>query len=267
MKLMPAPLSQLHVKGTCPSVPQQRGALGQHGEGMCPPCSRTLTRPIPHAAAVPTVNGSSSHGSKPPHKGCLFPTAPATDTLTPLRDCRPMWPGCSPRHGWGGRAEESRRWGGRHVKSWEGALGFCSQNTLATLQHHPRPSPPSRLQLGLSALLPSVPGGLAAPGGDFVTDTSGWGGEGQGVRHEGVGQRSVRHREGPHDGAGWGSPIYVPAEEVVLHKHVLHPFLQWLLLLLLPLYWQLPVLREAEGKFAENSQLTFDLHPARTAQE
>lgn len=69
--------------------------------------------------------------------------------------------------------------------------------------------------------------------GDFVTDTSGWGGEGQGVRHEGVEERSMRHREGPQDGAGWGSPIYVPAEEMVLHEHVLHPFLQWLLLLLL----------------------------------
>lgn len=69
--------------------------------------------------------------------------------------------------------------------------------------------------------------------GDFVTDTSGWGGEGQGVSHEGVEERSMRHREGPQDGAGWGSPIYVPAEEMVLHEHVLHPFLQWLLLLLL----------------------------------
>lgn len=43
----------------------------------------------------------------------------------------------------------------------------------------------------------------------------------------------MRHREDPQDGAGWGSPIYVPAEEMVLHEHVLHPFLQWLLLLLL----------------------------------
>lgn len=48
-----------------------------------------------------------------------------------------------------------------------------------------------------------------------------------------MGERSVRHREDPQDGAGWGSPIYVPAEEMVLHEHVLHPFLQWLLLLLL----------------------------------
>lgn len=108
---------------------------------------------------------------------------------------------------------------------------------------------------------------FGSPRGDFVTDTSGWGGEGQGMRHEGVGRDECGHREGPQDGAGWGSPIYVPAEEMVLHKHVLHPFLQWLLLLLLPLYWQLPVLREAESKFAEDSQLTFDLHPARAAQE
>lgn len=39
MKLMPVPPSQLLVKITCPRVPQQRGALGWHGEGMCSPCS------------------------------------------------------------------------------------------------------------------------------------------------------------------------------------------------------------------------------------
>lgn len=131
---MPAPLSQLQVKGTCPSVPQQRGALGRHGEGMCSPCSCTavsLTGPIPHAAAVPTVNGSSSHGSKPPHKGRLFPTAPTTDTLTPPRDCR----GHGAAHngssqaappGTAGEAglRKAEDGGGRHVESWEGALGF-----------------------------------------------------------------------------------------------------------------------------------------------
>lgn len=31
---------------------------------------------------------------------------------------------------------------------------------------------------------------------------------------------------------GRASPVYVPAEEVVLHQHVLNTFLQWLLLLL-----------------------------------
>lgn len=72
---------------------------------------------------------------------------------------------------------------------------------------------------------------FGSPRGDFVTDTSGWGGEGQGVRHEGVEEMSVAIEKVPR--MGWGSPIYVPAEEMVLHKHVLHPFLQWLLLLLL----------------------------------
>lgn len=85
-------------------------------------------------------------------------------------------------------------------------MGFCSQNTLAPLQHHPRPSPPSGLQLGLSALLPSVPGGLAAPGGDFVTDTSGWGGEGQGVRHEGWGRGVCAIEKILRMGRGGGHP-------------------------------------------------------------
>lgn len=38
---MPVLPSQLLVKITCPHVPQQRGALGWHGEGMCSPCSCT----------------------------------------------------------------------------------------------------------------------------------------------------------------------------------------------------------------------------------
>lgn len=42
---------------------------------------------------------------------------------------------------------------GRDVENWEGALGFCSQNTLVPLQHHPQPSAPSDLQLSLLALL------------------------------------------------------------------------------------------------------------------
>lgn len=91
-------------------------------------------------------------------------------------------------------------------KAGRGHLGFCSQNTVAPLQHHPRPSPPSGLQLGLSALLPSVPGGLAAPGGDFVTDTSGWGGEGQGVRHEGWGRGVCAIEKIPRMGRGGGHP-------------------------------------------------------------
>lgn len=93
--------------------------------------SESLTGPIPHAVAVPTVNGSSSHGSKPPHKGRLFPTAPATDTLTPPRDCR----GHGAAHngssqaappGTAGEAglRKAEDGGGRHVESWEGALGF-----------------------------------------------------------------------------------------------------------------------------------------------
>lgn len=49
----------------------------------------------------------------------------------------------------------------------------------------------------------------------------------------GIGERSARHREGSRGTVGWRSPIYVPAEEVVFHEHVLHAFLQRFLLLLL----------------------------------
>lgn len=154
-------------------------APGQRNLSTCPPAegnpwlawrgdvlslllysSESLTSPIPHAAAVPTVNGTSSHGSKPPQKGHLFPTAPATDTLTSPHVTSGPWgraqwlqPGCFPGHWWGARAEESRRGGGRNVENLKGALAFFSQNTLVPLQHHPQPSDPSGLQLSLLALL------------------------------------------------------------------------------------------------------------------
>lgn len=150
--------------------------------------------------------------------------------------------------------------------SWEGALAFCSQNTLVPFVASRSSISPLGSASRPLGTAPSVPGGLAALGG--FCHRYKWAGWGRAGGETGGGEeRSVCRREGPQDGVEWGSPIYVPAEEMVLHEHVLHPFLQWLLLLLLPLYWQLPVLREAEGKFAKDSQLTFDLHPARTAQE
>lgn len=62
------------------------------------------------------------------------------------------------------------------------------------------------------------------------------------------------------------SPIYVPAEKVVLHQHVLDALFQGLLLLL-SLGRKFPVLGEAEGKAAEDTELTLDLNPAGAAQE
>lgn len=94
MKLMPVPPSQLQVKGTRPHVPQQRGALGWHEEGMCSPCSCTAVSLSPaqfhmqlqcQLSMAPALMDPSH-----PTKGCLFPTAPATDILTPPRDCQPM---------------------------------------------------------------------------------------------------------------------------------------------------------------------------------
>lgn len=135
-----------------------------------PYSDESLTSPIPLAPAVPAATGTSSDGPKPPRKGFLFPTATAADTLTHPQSC---WPtgqrvrgcgsGCSPRHRGGGRAEASRRWGWQRQGRLGGGTCFCGQDTLVLLQHHPRPSPPSGLQLGFSGLLPSVPGGLAAP--------------------------------------------------------------------------------------------------------
>ena len=65
----------------------------------------------------------------------------------------------------GRRQAEDR--GGRDGGRVGGGTCFCGLNTLVALRHHPRPSPPSGLQLGLSALLLSVPGGRAAPRGGF----------------------------------------------------------------------------------------------------
>lgn len=62
------------------------------------------------------------------------------------------------------------------------------------------------------------------------------------------------------------SPVYIPAEKVVLHQHVLDALLQGLLLLL-SLHRKFPVLGEAEGKAAEDTELTLDLDPAGASQE
>lgn len=46
-----------------------------HVLSLLPYSHESLTSPIPLTPAVPPANGTSVHGSKPPHKGCLFPTA------------------------------------------------------------------------------------------------------------------------------------------------------------------------------------------------
>lgn len=106
--------------------------------------SESLTSPIPHAAALAAVNGNSSHRSKPPHKGHLFPTAPATDTLTPptrlpIHEAAHNGSSQAAPLGTGGEVglKKAENGGGKDVESWERALGFCSQNTLVPLQHHP----------------------------------------------------------------------------------------------------------------------------------
>lgn len=147
-------------------------------------CShQSLTSPIPLTPAVPPANHTSSHGSKPPHKGCCFPTATAAATPHPLAAAGPQGyePGCSPKH----RGEEGLRQaedgGGRDREGWEGALFFFGQSTLVPFQFHPQPSPPSGVQLGILALLPSVPGGLAAPSKGILSQIQVGGvGEGKG---------------------------------------------------------------------------------------
>lgn len=47
---------------------------------------------------------------------------------------------------------------------------------------------------------------FGSPRGDFVTDTSGWGGEGQAMRHEGVEEMSVAIEKVPRMGWGGGHP-------------------------------------------------------------
>lgn len=197
MRPMPAPSSQplLQVRGTRPSasgfaipLPGRGEPLAGLGREMCYPYE-PLTSPILLAPAVPPANGTSFRGSKPPRTDCLFPTATAADTLTYPRirwpvglRARGCGPGSSPRHGEGGdRAEAGRRWGWQSWGRLGGGTCFCGQNTLVPFAASPSTiTSLAGLQLGLSALPPSVPGGLAAPPeGDFVTDMSG-GGEGRG---------------------------------------------------------------------------------------
>lgn len=169
-------------------------------------CShQSLTSPIPPTPAVPPANHTSSHGSKPPHKGCCFPTATAAATPHPLAAAGPQGyePGCSPKH----RGEEGLRQaedgGGRDREGWEGALFFfwpehtcpfsVSPSTFTSLGC-------AAWHLGTAAICPRWPGSPLK--GDFVTDTSGWGGGGQGVRHDGGGGKECAPlRRFP--GMGW----------------------------------------------------------------
>lgn len=254
MRLAPVPPSQprLRVAGTCPSasafaipLPERRPPRGWHG-GLCSPCSPTATRLSPaqrhlHLRCRPPL-ATSSRGWELPRRGCLFLAATAATPPHPHAAAGSARgaPGQAAPPGIGGeaglrQAEDGGVGGGRNGEGWEGALVCVARTHLSlcsiTLGHRL----PVGRQLGLSVLLLSVPGGPAAPPpGGFCHRYKwvGWGRAG-GETRQGWGRGVCALEKVPQDGAGWGSPIYVPAEEMVLHQHVLHPFLQWLLLLLL----------------------------------
>lgn len=197
----------------CHPSPGQRGALGWHW-GMCCPCSCAAIRlpPAPlhshpqcHLPTAPALTGQSH-----PAKAAASPQPQQQPRHTPTQllahraASQAAPPGTAERKGWGKQQMGVAETG----KAGRGHFFFFGQNTLVPFQHHPQPSPPSGLQLGLLALLPSVPGGLAAPPrGIFVKDTSGWGGGGQGVRHDGGGgQECSPLRRFPKMGWGVGHP-------------------------------------------------------------
>lgn len=147
MKLMPVPLSQLQVKGTCPSVPQQRGALSWHGEGMCSPCSCTAVSLSPaqfhmqlHCQlSLATALTDQSHSTRAISSPQLQPQTHSYSHTTAGHGAAHNGSSQAAPLGTGGEVglRKAENGGGRDVESWERALGFCSQNTLVPLQHHP----------------------------------------------------------------------------------------------------------------------------------
>lgn len=158
----------------CHPSPRQRRALGWHG-GMCHPRSRTAMslspaqfhlHPQSHLPMAPALTDQSHRARAASSPQLQQQTRSHTHTAAgPWGSARgAVGQAAPPGTGeGGGRAEASRKWGWQRWGRLGGGTCFCGQNTLVLLQHHPRPSPPSGLQLGLSGLLPSVPGGLAAP--------------------------------------------------------------------------------------------------------
>lgn len=96
----------------------------------------------------------------------------------------------------------------------------CSHSPVPPISTFQSPKPPREAMAALGSAA------LAASRGGFCHGYK----RGEGT---GWGRGACAVEKVPRAGAGCGSPVYVPAEEMVLHQHVLHPFLQRLLLLLL----------------------------------
>lgn len=169
MRLMPLPPSQpwLQVRGTCPSasgfatpLPARGEPLAGTGRGdvlsLLPYSSESLTSPIPPAPRVPPANTSALMDQS-------HPTKAASSSQLRQQTCSHTHTAAGPRgsvRGAAGHAAPPGRGeaglrraedgGGRDGEGLEGALVSCGQNTLVSLQHRRRPSPPSGLQLGPS---------------------------------------------------------------------------------------------------------------------
>lgn len=185
---------------------------------MCYPCSHTAASPLPaqfhlHPGChLPTHQLSwtkaTPRGLPLPHSYGSRRAHTPTQLLAHRAACEGLRAMLLPRAGGEAGLRRAEDGGGRDGEGLEGALVSCGQNTLVSLQHRRRPSPSLRSAARPLSLLPSVPGGLAAsPKGDFVTDTSGWGGGGQGVRHNGDGgEECAPLRRFPRMGRGGGHP-------------------------------------------------------------
>lgn len=139
------------------------------------------------------------------------------------------------RSGWACSPSPQGNGGSRGGEGWEGALIFLVRThvslcSISLDRHLPRVwQQCHKATLRRSRVDWQPPEGILSQIGVW----GGGGSEGRGCEMMGVGERSARHGEGSRGTVGWRSPIYVPAEEVVFHEHVLHAFLQRFLLLLL----------------------------------
>lgn len=139
------------------------------------------------------------------------------------------------RSGWACSPSPQGNGGSRGGEGWEGALIFLVRThvslcSISLDRHLPRVwQQCHKATLRRSRVDWQPPEGILSQ----IRVWGGGGSEGRGCEMMGVGERSARHGEGSRGTVGWRSPIYVPAEEVVFHEHVLHAFLQRFLLLLL----------------------------------
>lgn len=216
---MPVPPSQpqLQGRGTCPSASGFAIPLPDR-EGTCHPCFRTAISLSPpqfhlhpqcHLPTAPALTGQSHRARAASAPQLQQQTRSQTHAAAGPRGSVRGAAGQAAPPGTGGEAGLRQAEGGGagmgkagrgHLFLWpEHTCPFtASSSTITSLGSAARP-------LGTAAICPRWPG--SPPEGDFVTDTSGWGGGGQGVRHDGGGgEECAPLRRFPRMGWGGGHP-------------------------------------------------------------